>query len=287
MSLWEPKMLFLMITQSRQSKNWFRAGRHTVARMLERDDFSTRYKNKKPLSILEFLYPLLQGWDSVALKADIELGGTDQKFNLLVGRQFQKEEKISQQVVITLPLLVGTDGVQKMSKSSGNYIGIQEPPKEIFGKLMSISDELMWSYYDLLSQKSISEIKQLKREVTQGSFHPKKAKEALASEMVSRFYSTKEAAQAQKEFEIIFKEKNLPANLNEVSVKLNGGKKGILALMTEIGLTKSNGEARRLIAQGGVKLNKEKVTDPHYQIVKKGEYILQVGKRRFVKILFT
>lgn len=262
------------------------AGRYTLARMMERDDFSERYKNEEPLSIHELLYPLLQGWDSVVLKADVELGGTDQKFNLLVGRQFQREEGIESQIVMTLPLLEGTDGVRKMSKSYGNYIGIKEPPEEIFGKIMSISDDLMWRYYELISQKDMSEIEIMKKEVDQQIRHPKKVKAALAREVVARFYSEKDAKKAEEEFESVFAGGNLPADIKEVVLKKAKEKNGILSLMTQTGMTRSNGEARRLVIQGGVKVNNEKISDLYCELESSGEYIIQAGKRRFVKIIF-
>ncbi|MBI4412268.1 MAG: tyrosine--tRNA ligase [Deltaproteobacteria bacterium] len=262
------------------------AGRYTVARILERDDFSNRYKKGEPLSVHEFLYPLLQGWDSVVLKADVELGGTDQKFNLLVGRQFQREEGQAPQVVMTMPLLEGTDGVQKMSKSYGNYIGIDEPPKDIFGKIMSISDLLMWRYYELLSTKEISEIEAMKKKVEEGDLHPKEVKTNLAKEMVARFHSQKEAERAGVEFEAVFKSGALPEEIEEFKVHSQSDKIGLLTVMTQAGLTPSNSEARRMVVQGGVRLNREKVSDPQLQLSAKGEYLMQVGKRKIKKIKF-
>ena len=262
------------------------AGRYTVARMLERDDFAKRYKNEEPLSLHEFLYPLLQGWDSVVLKADVELGGTDQKFNLLVGRQFQREEGKAPQVVMTMPLLEGTDGVRKMSKSYGNYIGIDEPPKDIFGKIMSISDNLMWRYYELLSAKDLPEIAALKKSVEEGSRHPKTVKMDLAREMVSRFYSTKEALKAAAEFEAVFKSGALPEEIEECRFPASSKQVGLLTVMTQAGLTKSNGEARRLIEQGGVSVDQRKISDPQMQLPAEGECLIQVGKRKVKKIRF-
>lgn len=262
------------------------AGRYTVARMLERDDFAKRYKNEEPLSLHEFLYPLLQGWDSVVLKADVELGGTDQKFNLLVGRQFQREEGQAPQVVMTMPLLEGTDGVRKMSKSYGNYIGIDEPPKDIFGKIMSISDNLMWRYYELLSAKDLPEIAALKKSVEEGSRHPKTVKMDLAREMVSRFYSTKEALKAAAEFEAVFKSGALPEEIEECRFPASSKQVGLLTVMTQAGLTKSNGEARRLIEQGGVSVDQRKISDPQMQLPAEGECLIQVGKRKVKKIRF-
>ncbi|EKD41905.1 MAG: hypothetical protein ACD_73C00447G0002 [uncultured bacterium] len=262
------------------------AGRYTLARMMERDDFSKRYKNEEPLSIHELLYPLLQGWDSVALKADVELGGTDQKFNLLMGRQFQREELMEPQVILTMPLLEGTDGIQKMSKSYGNYIGILEPSKDIFGKMMSISDDLMWRYYDLLSGKSSEEIDQMKVAVQAGSLHPKKAKMDLAFEITSRFQGEPEANHAQSEFEKVFAGGGVPDDVEIVCRKISPDSTSLSALLTELALTASNSDARRLIQQGGVKMNEEKVSDPQLKIPQEGEYLFQVGKRRFKKIVF-
>lgn len=263
------------------------SSRYTVARILERDDFSKRFKSNQPISIHEFLYPLLQGWDSVALEADVELGGTDQKFNLLVGRQFQREEGQEAQVVLTMPLLEGTDGVQKMSKSYDNYIGIKESPQDIYGKVMSITDDLMWRYYELLSDKELLEIEKIKKEVQEGGLHPKKAKSNLAQEIVARFHSADEAENAVQEFEKIFSQKSLPTDIEEVTLSQSNEDKGLLVLMTELGLSKSNGEARRLVSQGGVRLNEEKITDPQMKIKADGEYLFQVGKRRFKKVIFS
>lgn len=262
------------------------AGRYTLARMLEREDFSNRYKNKEPLCLHEFLYPLLQGLDSVKLKADVEIGGTDQKFNLLVGRQLQKEEGQEPQVVLTMPLLEGTDGVQKMSKSYNNYIGIQEPPQEIYGKVMSISDNLMWRYYELLSSLSLEEIASLKNQVKQEKAHPKEVKSQLAQEMVACFYSQEEAKKAGEEFENIFKNKNLPRDIPQVKISSSQSTFGLLSLIKQAGLSGSNSEARRLVEQGGVQLNQQKVTDSQMEIKAEGEYLIQVGKRRFAKVIF-
>ncbi|MBX7148081.1 tyrosine--tRNA ligase [bacterium] len=262
------------------------AGRYTVARMLERDDFAKRFESNEPLSIHEFLYPLLQGWDSVALHADIELGGNDQKFNLLVGRQFQREENMEPQVVLMMPLLEGTDGVQKMSKSYNNYIGIQEPPKEIFGKILSITDVLMWRYYELLSGRTLAEIAQMKKDVDAGVLHPKQAKVNLALEMVERFYSKDEALYAQSEFEKVFAKKDVPDDVEEKILPAGGVALSLVNFMAEAGLVKSKGEARRLIEQGGAKVNQEKVVNVDFTMETKGEYLIQAGKRRFLKIVF-
>ena len=257
---------------------------YTVARMLERDDFNKRYKGQQPISIHEFLYPLIQGYDSVVLKADVELGGTDQKFNLLVGRELQKDFGQEPQVVFTMPLLEGTDGVQKMSKSLDNYIGITESPKEIFGKIMSISDELMIRYYELLSDISMSEIKKMRKKLKADTVNPKKCKVKLAKEIVARFYSTDEANNAEKEFENIFKKKELPHEMPQFSVKWNNEKMWVCHLIKETGFSKSSSEAVRLIRQGAVSINGEKITDSDLQMEKKDTFILKIGKKRFARI---
>lgn len=255
------------------------AGRHTVARMLERDDFHTRYASGRPIAIHEFLYPLIQGYDSVVLRADVELGGTDQRFNLLVGRQLQQDYGQPQQVVITLPLLEGTDGVNKMSKSLGNYIGIDEAPAEMFGKLMSISDELMWRYFDLLSFRSTADIAALRREV-EGGLNPRDAKFQLAREIVARFHGAKDADSAQEEFVRRFRDRQLPSDLEllEIQVPLPGV--GIAHLLRQADLVASNSEAMRMIEQGAVRLNGQRVSDRDLKIPPGEELVLQVGKRR-------
>tara|TARA_B100000315_G_scaffold122793_1_gene112736 strand:+ start:26195 stop:27406 length:1212 start_codon:yes stop_codon:yes gene_type:complete len=260
------------------------ASHYTVARMLERDDFHKRYKGQQPISIHEFLYPLIQGYDSVALKADVELGGTDQKFNLLVGRELQKHYGQEPQVVLTMPLLEGTDGVQKMSKSLGNYIGITEPPGEIFGKIMSISDELMIRYYELLSDISVNELAKMKKQLKTGAVNPKDYKIKLAKEIVARLYSTNEADNAANEFENIFKKKETPDEMPQFSVKWNNQKMWVCHLIKETGFSKSSSEAVRLIRQGAVSINGKKITDSDLQIEKKATFILKIGKKRFAKI---
>ncbi len=262
------------------------ASRYTVARMLERDDFEKRYQAGQPLAIHEFLYPLLQGWDSVEMKADVELGGTDQKFNLLMGRHLQKQEGQAEQVVMTLPLLEGTDGIQKMSKSYHNYIGITESPQEMFGKLMSISDPLMWKYYELLSGKTLLEIQTLKEAVQNNSYHPKQAKVDLAKEIVARFHTPQWAEEAAQNFEKFFKQKEIPEEVEEVKFPASPQKKNLGQLLAEQGLAASNSDARRLIQQGGVSVNSEKFLDPRGEILMQGEYLLKVGKRKFKKIIF-
>lgn len=259
------------------------AARHTVARMLERDDFSKRYKSGQPIAIHEFLYPLIQGWDSVELKADIELGGTDQKFNLLVGRELQKAQGQEPQIVITTPLLEGLDGVKKMSKSLGNYIGIDEAPGEMFGKVMSISDELMWRYYDLLSFRPVAEIKRFQVDIEQGA-NPRDIKFLLAQEIVARFHGQKQADQAQREFIQRFQKGAFPDDMPEV--ELGAAAKGlpIANLLQQAGLTKSTSEALRMIKQGAVRIDGDRIESKDLVISRGISGIYQVGKRRFARV---
>ena len=251
---------------------------YSMARMLERDDFQKRYRDQKPISIHEFLYPLIQGYDSVALEADVELGGTDQKFNLLVGRELQRAYGQSPQVVLTMPLLEGTDGVRKMSKSFGNYIALEDPPEEMFGKLMSISDTLMWRYYELLTTEDLSAVK---------AMHPMEAKLNLASTIVARYHSPSAAADARAEFRQKFSEREFPVESAERTV-LSAEPMPLVAVITKAGLAPSKTEARRLIAQGGVELDGEKVTDGDRILPAEPgrEYRLKVGKKRFAVIRF-
>ena len=265
------------------------AAKYNVARMLERDDFSNRYKSQKPISILEFLYPLIQGYDSVALKADVEIGGTDQKFNLLVGRDLQREYGQEPQVIMTTPLLVGLDGVQKMSKSLNNYIGINEHPKEIFGKTMSIADDIMFRYYELGTDVPMDEVKKLKEDMEKGTAHPRDIKIRLAKELCAQFYDQKTADDAEAEFYRIFVNKDTPDEIPEFTInnsELKDDKIWIVKLMTLTGLAASNGEARRLITGGGVTFENEKISDPDLELPKK-DGVLKVGKRKFMKILFS
>ena len=257
----------------------------TVARMLERSDFKKRFTENQDISILEFYYPLMQGYDSVAIKADVELGGTDQKFNLLMGRTIQKRYNIESQIVITMPLLEGTDGIKKMSKSLGNYIGIKDAPLDMFGKILSISDELMWRYYELLSFKSNDDIAKLKSDVAEGKTNPKEAKVLLAKEIIARFYNDKEAEKAEEDFNQIFSKKEIPDEIEEFKVSLSGGKTALLDIITDSRMTASKGEARRLIAQGGVKIDQEKITDAAISFDKPCEMVIQVGKRKFRKVV--
>jgi tyrosyl-tRNA synthetase len=263
------------------------ASRYTVARMLERDDFHKRFSGQQPIAVHEFLYPLVQGWDSVALEADVELGGTDQKFNLLVGRELQRQVGQRPQTVLTMPLLEGLDGVNKMSKSLGNYVGISEAPKEIYGKLMSVSDPLMIRYYELLSDVDLPTLTRVQRGVDGAvdGWHPMEAKRALAREMVARYHGQDAAAKAEHDFLQQFRQKEIPEDLPVVGLSVDGPV-WICRLLGEAGLVESNGEARRLIQQGGVKLNGEKVADADLEVEAVGELILQAGKRRFARIVF-
>lgn len=261
------------------------ASKCTMARMLERDDFSKRFTSQQPIAIHEFLYPLIQGYDSVALKSDVELGGTDQKFNLLMGRELQREWGQSPQCVLTMPLLEGLDGVNKMSKSLGNYIGINEPADEIFGKVMSISDDLMLRYYELLSDMSLAQIEVLKSDLKNHSLHPMAAKKQLGREIVSRFHGAGTGEVAEESFVKRFKENEIPEDMPQVTFTMTDGVVLLARAMTEAGLTKSNGEGRRAIDGGGVKLNGEKVSDTNLELTALGEYIVQIGKRRFARIV--
>lgn len=260
------------------------AATHTVARMLERDDFSKRYKNNQPIAIHEFLYPLLQGYDSVELKADVELGGTDQKFNLLMGRELQKHFGQSPQCILTMPLLEGLDGVNKMSKSLGNYIGITEAPQEIFGKIMSVSDELMWRYYELLSlNHSLQDIARMKERATSGE-NPRNFKVALAQEIVGRFHGKQAALDALDEFERVHRQGALPENIPDLDLSIEGDAIGVAQLLKQSGLTSSTSEALRMIEQGAVKLDETKVTDKALSLARGTSVIAQVGKRKFARI---
>lgn len=254
---------------------------YNVARMLERDDFSKRFKSGTSISISEFLYPLLQGYDSVALKSDIELGGTDQKFNLLMGRHLQRNYNVGkEQSVLMMPLLEGLDGVQKMSKSLGNYIGVDETPKEMFAKVLSISDDLMWRYYELLSSKSLEEIAALQKGVESGTLHPKKVKEDLALEIVGTYHSKDEANVAKEAFDAQFKKKEIPDDIPEFSLEDGIW---ICKALVEVQIEPSTSQARRDIKQGAVKIDQEKISDEQLKL-NNGEYILQVGKRKFAKV---
>jgi tyrosyl-tRNA synthetase len=262
------------------------AATHTVARMLERDDFSKRYTTNQPIAIHEFLYPLVQGYDSVALRADIELGGTDQKFNLLMGRELQKHYGQPPQVILTMPLLEGLHGVNKMSKSLGNYVGINEPPAEIFGKLMSISDDLMWRYIELLSFAPLAKIRNWKQQVSEG-LNPREIKVTFAQEVVERFHSRKAAEDALADFETRFRAGAIPENVQEVSVQATANGVAIPHVLKQAGLVASTSEGLRMIEQGGVKLNGEKVSDKALRLTQGEQVVLQVGKRKFARVTMT
>ena len=271
-SRWYDKMSFDQVIEF--------LSKYTVARMLERDDFLKRWKDNKPISILEFIYPLIQGYDSVVLKADVELGGTDQKFNLLVGRELQREFDCSPQVVITMPLLEGTDGVNKMSKSLNNYIGINEPPKDMFGKIMSVSDDLMYRYFELLTDLDLEPIKRM---------HPKEAKLKLATEITKEYHGDREAKLARQEFERVFKEKELPKEILQQKISVPGSKIPLVNLL-DYGLkilytANSKNELRRLIKQKAVKVNSQVVSNVNFELEVNREYLVQVGRRAFVKVI--
>ena len=287
------KVLDLSKTEVRYNSEWNNAlgaeglirlaSRYTLARLLERDDFAKRFSQQLPIAMHELIYPLMQGYDSVALKADIELGGADQRFNLLVGRELQRQYDQEAQCILTMPLLVGLDGVVKMSKSKHNYIGITDSPDDMFGKVMSISDDLMWNWYDLLSLKSNAEIETLKKECTEGSRNPRDAKVLLAKEIIERFHTAEAAEKAEGEFNARFRGGQAPSDIPEVTVAAEGGEIGIMKLIKEAGMVPSNAEAGRNIDQGGVKLEGEKVSDRALK-VKAGTYTVQVGKRRWARI---
>jgi tyrosyl-tRNA synthetase len=259
------------------------SARHTVARMLERDDFSKRYAQNKPISIHEFLYPLVQGYDSVALRADVELGGTDQKFNLLVGRQLQQAYGQPSQVVMTMPLLEGTDGVNKMSKSLGNYIGITDAPEEMFGKIMSISDDLMWRYFELLSFRPLASIQKLKQRVSGGE-NPRDVKFSLAEELVERFHGAGSGTLARDAFIAVHRDKGIPDDLPLTTLTTTEVQLGLAQALNDAGLVASNSEAFRMIAQGAVRIDGERVEDRATNLTTGSDYVLQVGRRRFARV---
>lgn len=261
--------------------------KQTVARVLERDDFKKRIQAGQDVTIMEFYYPLLQAQDSVALEADVELGGTDQIFNLLMGRTIQKRSNQEPQVVLTMPLLVGTDGVQKMSKSYGNYVGIADSPREMFGKLMSISDDLMWTYYELLSDLSSREIEELKEKLVVGKLHPKVAKENLAMEIIERFHSENDAINARDEFERVFSKKGRPDDIEERKIIVNTEKISLVEVIVEARLCPSKTEARRMIQQNAVEIDGAKIEDIAACVSTKKSFLLKVGKRRFAKVTFS
>lgn len=258
------------------------ASRQTVARMLERDDFKKRYQGGQPIAIHEFIYPLVQGWDSVELQADVEMGGTDQRFNLLMGRELQKEEGQRPQTVITVPLLEGLDGVQKMSKSLGNYVGITDAPNDMFGKLMSVSDDLMWKYFDLLSFRPTDELTALKAEVAAGA-NPRDAKVQLAKELITRFHSAADADAAEQDFIQRFQKNAIPDDMPELELQLNEEQRGLANVLKEAGLVASTSEAMRMVKQNAVRIDGERVEDARMVCVQ-GTAVYQVGKRKFARI---
>ncbi len=259
------------------------AASHTVARMLERDDFNKRYKNGQPIAVHEFLYPLIQGYDSVVLEADVELGGTDQKFNLLVGRQLQEQHGQEPQVVITMPILEGLDGVQKMSKSLGNYIGITDAPDEMFGKIMSISDTLMWRYFELLSFRPMDEIQAFQQQVEEGA-NPRDIKFLLAQEIIARFHNEDAATQARENFIARFQKGAMPDEMPEKTLMLSDESLGIASLLRDAGLVQSSSEAMRMIKQNAVKIDGERISDRTLQCMAGETHVYQVGKRRFARV---
>ncbi len=262
------------------------AAQYNVARMLERDDFNKRYKSGQSIAVHEFLYPLVQGYDSVAMKADIELGGTDQKFNLLVGRELQRAYGQAQQVILTMPILEGLDGVQKMSKSLGNYIGIQDSPSDMFGKIMSISDSLMWRYFELLSFKPLEAIEQLKQSVDSGA-NPRDIKFELAMEIIERFHDKAAAIAARDEFVARFQKGQMPDEIAEVQVKITDSEAPVAWVLKEAGLVSSTAEGNRMVKQGAVKIDGDKLEDPQRKLSPPFDAVIQVGKRRFAKVILS
>lgn len=261
------------------------AAKFTVARILERDDFTKRYKEGNPISLHEFFYPLMQGYDSVAIKADVELGATEQKFNLLTARDVQREYGQEPQVILTLPVLEGIDGGQRMSKSLGNYIGIDDEPDEMYGKIMSIPDNLILKYFTLVTDYSLAQLQEVKRRLNDGQTNPMVLKKELARTIIKMYHSESAARQAEQNFEQIFSKKKTPDDIEEIIIPSSDLPKPLVKLLTECGAVSSNGEARRLIQQGGVRINDEKISDINYAIQNKGEYITKVGKRRFFKFI--
>jgi tyrosyl-tRNA synthetase len=259
------------------------ASRYTVARMIERDDFQKRLSQNLPVSLHELLYPLIQGYDSVAMKSDIELGGTDQKFNLLVGRDLQRSFSQTPQMILTMPLLEGTDGVQKMSKSLGNAIGVLDSPTEMFGKVMSISDDLMWRYKLLLTDDSLEEIEAQKKQVSDGSLHPRKVKDALAQALVARYHSPEKGQEASQEFQRVFSKKELPDEVPEAAT-WGAEPRPLWKVLAEFKLCPSNAEARRMVRQGAVSIDGEKAGDENQELEGNRSYLLKVGKKRFLRI---
>lgn len=277
-STWLEKMTFSDVIEL--------SSKYTVARMLEREDYKKRFKDEKPIYVHEFLYPLMQGYDSIALRSDVEIGGTDQKFNILVARELQRESGQSPQIILTLPILIGTDGLNKMSKSLNNYIGITEPPQEIFGKVMSIPDRLMADYLELTLGYAPAEVEGLMRSVEQGKLHPRDLKARLAGELVATYHSATAAKAAEEEFSRVFRERDIPTDIQEMTLQCEDAKLWIVKLLVQTGFAKSNREARKLITAGAVCLNAEKITDQDYE-VSTGQHVLKVGKRRFLRVTVT
>ena len=287
-------------TEIVKNSNWLKSlrfedilnltSKFTVARMLERDDFKKRFKSNTPIAIMEFLYPIMQAYDSIAIEADVELGGTDQRFNLLMGRELQKEFSQKPQIAITMPILVGTDGIEKMSKSLGNYIGVDESPQEIFGKVMSIPDNIMMDYFRLVTTLDNEEIKEIEDNIKKEKLKPSIEKRKLAKIIIENLYTKNDALEAEEDFDLIFKKKGIPDKIEQYIINLKSIKNkkiSLVQLLTDSGLTKSNGEARRLVAQGGIKINDRKISDPNLELSLNdiNEKVIQRGKRHFRKII--
>ncbi|MCJ7727869.1 MAG: tyrosine--tRNA ligase [Actinobacteria bacterium] len=287
-------------TEVVKNSNWLKSlrfedilnltSKFTVARMLERDDFKKRFKSNTPIAIMEFLYPIMQAYDSIAIEADVELGGTDQRFNLLMGRELQKEFSQKPQIAITMPILVGTDGIEKMSKSLGNYIGVDESPQEIFGKVMSIPDNIMMDYFRLVTTLDSEEIREIEDNIKKEKLNPSIAKRKLAKIIIENLYTINDALEAEEDFDLIFKKKEIPDKVEEYIINprdIKNKKISLVQLLTDSGLTKSNGEARRLVAQGGIKINNRKISDPNLELSLNdiNEKVIQRGKRHFRKII--
>ncbi|NQT67469.1 MAG: tyrosine--tRNA ligase [Actinobacteria bacterium] len=287
-------------TEVVKNSNWLKSlrfedilnltSKFTVARMLERDDFKKRFKSNTPIAIMEFLYPIMQAYDSIAIEADVELGGTDQRFNLLMGRELQKEFSQKPQIAITMPILVGTDGIEKMSKSFGNYIGVDEPPQEIFGKVMSIQDNIMIDYFRFVTTLDSEEIREIEYNIKKEKLNPSIAKRKLAKIIIENLYTINDALEAEEDFDLIFKKKGIPDKVEEYIINLKSIKNkkiSLVQLLTDSGLTKSNSEARRLVAQGGIKINDRKINDPNLELNLNdiNEKVIQRGKRHFRKII--
>jgi len=287
-------------TEVVKNSNWLKSlrfedilnltSKFTVARMLERDDFKKRFKSNTPIAIMEFLYPIMQAYDSIAIEADVELGGTDQRFNLLMGRELQKEFSQKPQIAITMPILVGTDGIEKMSKSLGNYIGVDEPPQEIFGKVMSIPDNIMMDYFRLVTTLDSEEIREIEDNIKKEKLNPSIAKRKLAKIIIENLYTINDALEAEEDFNLIFKKKGIPDKVEEYIINprdIKNKKISLVQLLTDSGLAKSNGEARRLVAQGGIKINNRKISDPNLELSLNdiNEKVIQRGKRHFRKII--